>query len=167
MWNHMTLQVYCIKFISFYVAYQQSVKSVKTLCRKIIHLLSGLYCTNIVMELPHCRKTLAASWYVALRILIPQTSRSWSPTWIFQNIFFCKCGLMLLESMWWCMVGQNISKINKLTEHDILNMSANQAIHRCSKTTLYHNLLIYTDSEMYDYRSSLKRIFLFSFLHTS
>ena len=135
-----TLQVYSIKFTSLYVAYRQIVK---TLCRKILHLLSGLYCTNIVMELPHCRKTLAASWYVALRILIPQTSRSWSPTWIFQNIFFCKCGLTMLESMWRCVVGWNISQIHKLTEHDILNMLANLAIHRCSKTTVCHNLLTF------------------------
>lgn len=134
----MTLQAYSIKFTPFYVVYQQIVK---TICRKILHLLSGLYCTNIVMELPHCRKTLAASWYVALRILIPQTSRSWSPTWIFQNILFCKCGLMMLESMWCCVVGWNISQIHKLTEHDILTMLANLAIHRCSKTTVYHNLL--------------------------
>jgi hypothetical protein len=55
--SHMTYQVHGTKFTS-YLAYRQSVN---ILCRKIIHLLSGLYCTNIVMELPHCRKTLAAS----------------------------------------------------------------------------------------------------------
>jgi hypothetical protein len=40
----------------------------------------GLYWTNIVIESPHWWRTHAASWYVALRMLIPQTSRSWSPT---------------------------------------------------------------------------------------